>query len=249
MASNLKHRGVVVKYLKPLIAGEYIMRKLNNKFFLFLPVIIVFFANQGCDRLTVQDFHLNESARSHHARQLLNKGYASSVAKEFESDTKFASYLSKYIAKENAKIDSHEMSQSLFQVSRDYFYDPVFLLAVAKTESQFNPNAIGLAGEIGLMQIKPETAEWICMKKKINWKGAAALKDPAYNILVGAAYFDYLKKKLRSKNAHYINAYNMGINNLQRLPASSRISHPYYDKVLTNYNAIYVQLKKIRQNI
>ncbi len=242
-------QGRVIEANKPLNAEGYIMRTLNNKFVLLLPILSIFFVNQGCDRLKSHGFNLSESARTHHARQLLNTDYGTSVAKEFESDTKFASYLAKYIANENAKIDSHEMSQSLFQVSRDYFYDPVFLLAVAKTESQFNPNAVGLAGEIGLMQIKPDTAEWICLKRKIDWKGADALKNPAYNILVGAAYFDYLKKKLRSKNAHYINAYNMGLTNLQRLPAQSQIDHPYYERVLTNYISIYKELKKIRQTI
>ena len=225
------------------------MRILNIKFVLFLPIFSIFFLMQGCDRLKLEVFNISQTARTHHARQLLKKTYAGSIAKEFESDSKFASYLVKYIAKENADINTYELSQSLFKVSSQYYYDPVFLLAVAKTESQFNPNAIGLAGEIGLMQIKPGTAEWICLKKKISWKGAAALKDPAYNVIVGAAYFDYLKKKLRSKNAHYVNAYNMGINNLQRLPAESQINHPYYERVLTNYLSIYKELKKIRQTI
>ncbi len=225
------------------------MRKLNIKFVLFLPIFTIFFLMQGCDRLKLEVFNISQTARTHHARQLLKKNYAGSIAKEFESDSKFASYLAKYISKENATIDTHELSQSLFKVSSQYYYDPVFLLAVAKTESQFNPIAIGLAGEIGLMQIKPGTAEWICIKNKISWKGADALKDPAYNVLVGAAYFDYLKKKLRSKNAHYVNAYNMGINNLQRLPAESQINHPYYERVLANYLSIYKELKKIRQTI
>jgi len=225
------------------------MRNVKNKISLLLSLLIIFFANQGCQNLSKKNLDMNEAARTHHARQLLQGDYSKSIAKEFEKDAQFTSYLEKYIRLENASLDSEELSKSILQVSRDYYYDPVFLLAIVKTESQFNPFAIGSAGEIGLMQIKPDTAEWICHKKKIEWRGAEALKDPAYNVLVGAVYFHYLKKSLRAKGSHYINAYNMGINNLQRLPAENRSKHPYYDRVLANYHGIYQQLKKIRQTI
>lgn len=224
------------------------MRTTAKKLVLFLPLFIFFFSNQGCQSLSKNNFEKNDSARTRQARQLLQKNYSKSVAKEFERDKKFNSYLETYISQENSTIDSAELSESLLKISRDYFYDPVFLLAVVKTESQFNPTAIGLAGEIGLMQIKPDTAEWICLKNKIKWKGAAALKDPAYNVLVGAVYFNYLKTQLKSKkSAPYINAYNLGINSLRRLPAEYRINHPYFERVIANYNAIYQQLKKIRK--
>ncbi len=225
------------------------MGKFIKKIVFFLPLFVLFFTNQSCQSLTKNNFEINKTARSIQAHQLLKTQYSKSVAKELEQDSKFNKYLEIYIAQENAGIDSEQLSDSLLKVSRDYLYDPVFLLAVVKTESQFNPSAVGLAGEIGLMQIKPDTAEWICLKKKIKWKGAAALKDPAYNVLVGAVYFDYLKTKLRFKSAHYINAYNLGVTSLQRLPASSRASHPYYDRVIANYNAIYDQLKKISKTI
>lgn len=225
------------------------MGKVIKKIVFILPLVILFFANQSCQSVSKNNSEINSSARSLQARQLLQVKYSKSLAQEFEKDFNFNKYLETYITQENAGINSAELSESLLKVSRDYFYDPVFLLAVVKTESKFNPHAVGLAGEIGLMQIKPTTAEWICNKRKIKWKGAAALKDPAYNILVGAMYFDYLKLKLHSKSPQYINAYNLGINSLQRLPASSRLNHPYYEKVIANYKAIYQELKKISKTI
>lgn len=227
-----------------------VMRNLKKKWILLLTSSIILILNQGCQTQSKKETYINNLARVQHAKQLLNQKYAKSIAKEFEKDQHFSRYLEKYIAHENAKIDSEELSQSLLKASRDYYYDPVFLLAVVKTESQFNPYAMGTHGEIGLMQIKPDTAEWICEKRKMKWLGAKALKDPSYNILVGAMYFDYLKKSLKAqKSAHYINAYNMGINNLQRLPASEREKHSYYEKVLDNYITIYQELKKIRNTI
>ena len=227
-----------------------IVRQVKNKLPLFFFSVFALFANQGCQTQTKKENDLNDVARTQQAQLLLPESYNKSIAKEFEKDKKFSQYLKKYISHENGKLNSEKLSQSLLKASRDYFYDPVFLLAVVKTESQFNPYALGSHGEIGLMQIKPDTAQWICDKRKMKWRGAKALQDPSYNVQVGAIYFDYLKKSLKSKaTAHYINAYNMGINNLQRLPASERGKHPYYERVLDNYLVIYQELKKIRQTI
>lgn len=188
-----------------------------------------------------------EKARKGHAKELLNKKYKKELAAAFEDDQNLRNYILSYIRSENPKMNAEKTTEALISASRRRGYDPVFLLAVIKTESAFNPNAIGSVGEIGLMQVRPTTAEWITKKSGLKWKGAEALKDPAYNIQVGAAYFSYLRKKLKSNTAHYINAYNMGMNNLQRLPADSKISHPYYSRIMTNYIDIYQELQLIKQ--
>ncbi len=217
-------------------------KKIARFIFLFLTVTFI----QSCQS---SRYTHNEAARLIHVKDLLKSEYASTSAVSFEGDHKFSQYLSEYINIENANLNSDKMTQALIAVSAKNQYDPVFLLAVIKTESQFNPKAVGSAGELGLMQIKPDTAEWICQKSGFPWKGAKALKDPVYNIQIGALYFKYLKKSLKSHSAHYINAYNMGINNLYRLPASSKISHPYYAKVMRNYIGIYHELQKIKKSI
>lgn len=218
-------------------------RKKIARFFLYFAIFIFI---QSCQS---PRYSHNEAARMTHAKELLNSEYASTSAVNFEGDQKFSQYLSEYLNSKNANLNSDKMTEALIAASAKNHYDPVFLLAVIKTESQFNPKAIGLAGEVGLMQIKPDTAEWICQKSGFPWKGAKALKDPVYNVQIGALYFKYLKKSLKSRSAYYINAYNMGINNLQRLPASSKISHPYYAKVMQNYIGIYQELQKIKNSI
>lgn len=180
-----------------------------------------------------------EINRVRHAQELLSEEYLKSDLKNFEGDVKMTDYIEKYIRQENPKLNAQQLTQTLLQVSHDYGYDPVFLLAVIKTESQFDPVTIGSAGEIGLMQVKPDTAEWICKKRKIPWLGAEKMKDPNYNIIIGAHYFHYLKNRLASESLRYINAYNMGINNLQRLPATDQKKRAYYGKIISNYLTIY----------
>ena len=73
------------------------------------------------------------------------------------------------------------------------------LLAQAKQESDFNVNAVGSAGEIGLHQVKPETAR----DPGFGMQGIdpSSLKNPVVNINFAA---DYLKARA-GKGADFSN--------------------------------------------
>ena len=71
-------------------------------------------------------------------------------------------------------------------------------LAVVLQESSFRPNVTGAAGEIGLMQLKCQTA------RGIGYKGACEeLYDPDTNLHYGLRY---LKKALNRGSVAYYNA-------------------------------------------
>ena len=230
--------------------NQFKMRFVIKKLVLFTTFVLVMIVNQACQLRPAKTELVDQDAvRIKHAQELLKTDYKKSDLKSFEGDYKMAGYVQRYIDSENPDLNSNDLTETLLKISKKHGYDPIFLLAVIKTESRFNPNAIGSAGEIGLMQIKPVTAEWICKKHKLKWLGAAKLKNPQYNILVGAHYFEYLKKTLKSQSVRYINAYNMGINNLQRLPSSEQNALPYREKVMNNYLLIYSELRKIREMI
>jgi hypothetical protein len=55
--------------------------------------------------------------------------------------------------------------------------------AVARVESAFNPNAVGKVGEVGLMQVRPETADMLGYRGPL-----AGLFVPETNIRYGVAY-------------------------------------------------------------
>lgn len=221
------------------------MQTSNSKIHLLVFLLVVVSYFNSCQ--SPGPIH-SEADRQQHAREILNNAYSNSAASLFETDPFFSSYIEEYLRKNGRQLASQDVVKTLIDVSRDHQYDPIFLLAIIKTESHFKPNAVGSAGEIGLMQIKPDTAKWICDKKGLVWKGNNSLKDPSYNIEVGASYFKYLKKSLKSKAASYISAYNMGINKLSRVPASEVKNNVYFSKVLYNYLSIYKDLEKIKTN-
>jgi len=55
--------------------------------------------------------------------------------------------------------------------------------AVARVESAFDPDAVGKVGEVGLMQVRPETANMLGYRGPV-----AGLFEPETNIRYGVAY-------------------------------------------------------------
>lgn len=213
-------------------------------FLLFLLVLTSYF--NSCQSPHVRH---NEADRQSQAREILKQAYDGSVASRFEKDPFFADYIEHYLKMHSRQLAGAEIVKTLLEVSQKNKYDPIFLLAIIKTESQFNPLALGSAGEIGLMQIKPETAKWICAQQGMKWKGKNALKNPHYNLEIGALYFKYLKKSLRSQASKYITAYNTGIGKLSRMPSQHIEKNRYFSKVLFNYLSIYQELEKIKMKL
>ena len=103
---------------------------------------------------------------------------------------------------------------------RDYYsivehacaeYDlPVSLmLAVIKTESDFQHDTVSRAGAIGLMQLMPDTYIWFASKTGNDSAKKNDLYDPEINIDYGCAYFAYLYDKFGDYNIA-LAAYNAG---------------------------------------
>lgn len=101
-----------------------------------------------------------------------------------------------------------------------YNLDPNFLKAVISHESNFDRYALGGKGEVGLMQIRPETAviDW-SENKKLSPPVKGLLFHPAVNIDIGAWYLsralnrwsDYRKAKELA-----LCEYNAGRSNAKR---------------------------------
>ena len=140
--------------------------------------------------------------------------------------------------------------------SKKEFIDPYFVCAVIKAESGFNEDAISPVGAIGLMQIMPETGEWIAEKNDINFE-VWDLQEPQFNIQIGVQYLDFLLDYWEQDLPKTIASYNAGQNkvaewiekeiwdgtkeNISDIPYEE--TRNYVEKVLKYYDG-YLELYK-----
>lgn len=82
------------------------------------------------------------------------------------------------------------------------------VLAVMKAESGFKENAVSPKGAIGIMQIMPDTGEWISRQAKIPDYDESKLYDAETNVKIGSWYLGYLSDRFSHDMA--LAAYNAG---------------------------------------
>ncbi|MDO4733044.1 MAG: lytic transglycosylase domain-containing protein [Bacillota bacterium] len=91
-----------------------------------------------------------------------------------------------------------------------YQLDPCLLMAMIREESRFDSKAVSHAGAQGLMQIMPETAEWITKKSGLGMQGKDGLQDPENNIRLGIWYLQWLRERYSGNSHAAVAAYNAG---------------------------------------
>jgi len=99
---------------------------------------------------------------------------------------------------------------------RKYGLDPLFILAVAGAESNFNPMAVSPKGAVGLMQIMPETARCASVKMGETRFDCEELFNPSYNVDIGAWYLGRLSKRFNNDTTLMLAAYNSGEGRVSR---------------------------------
>ncbi len=134
----------------------------------------------------------------------------------FEVKAKILKTLRTHLPKKHLGA-SRSIAAAIYFHSTTKKLDPMIVTAVISGESNFNPNAVGPVGELGMMQLRPDTGAWIARRMNIPWKGVRALTQPIYNIRLGTAYLSYLKQKLSPRGGQlYLAAYNMGEANVEK---------------------------------
>lgn len=193
---------------------------------------------------------VNEASRISHAKELLGTEFIGSDAQKMSGNTLHENIQQTLQAAlpPKFKLQAHNIAKTIISESTKYGMDPIFVLAIIKTESKFNPMVIGRHGEIGLMQIKPTTAQWISTKFNLPWKGKKTLENPSSNIKIGLAYTNYLRNKFDRKALRYVSAYNMGPTNLRRLLSNNQKPAEYNQRVMKNYAEIYARITESKKS-
>jgi len=100
----------------------------------------------------------------------------------------------------------------IIKYAEEYGLDPYFVCAMIDTESNFEKDAVSEDGAQGLMQIMPETSEWIAGKLEVS---EYDIFDPDTNIRFGCWYLYFLKDKFSGERQLMIAAYNAGHNKVE----------------------------------
>lgn len=98
------------------------------------------------------------------------------------------------------------------QMARKYDLEPSLIFGVIHTESRMNPQAVSPVGAVGLMQIMPDTGQWIA--QKLNWEDfeEEQLKMPEKNLELGCWYLRYLLDRFDADINAVLAGYNAGPN-------------------------------------
>lgn len=86
--------------------------------------------------------------------------------------------------------------------------DPALVYGMMKAESGFDEKAESHAGAVGVMQLLPSTAKFICRREKIFYD-ETKLFDGEYNAQIGTLYVKYLFEKFSDPET-VLAAYNAG---------------------------------------
>ena len=120
---------------------------------------------------------------------------------------------SKYVIKEN--FFPYKYQEYVDTYSSKYNLDPLFVLAVIKTESNFDDDAHSHKNAVGLMQITVETGQWAAKEMGFSTFSKDDLYDEEYNIRMGCWYLRRLNDIFNKDLDLTIAAYNAGPTNVQ----------------------------------
>ena len=81
--------------------------------------------------------------------------------------------------------------EEITKASLAFDVDKHIIASVIYCESSFDKDAVSSAGAVGLMQLLPETLEWLCMRHGTEYS-EKLLRDPEKNIYYGTMYLSIL---------------------------------------------------------
>ncbi|MFB6365488.1 lytic transglycosylase domain-containing protein [Paenibacillus elgii] len=145
--------------------------------------------------------------------------------------------------------------QEIRQNAAKYNLDPFLVAAVIRVESNYLTETESKKGATGMMQLMPDTANWIIDKARFNEEFKTTLNDPAVSIELGSWYLNWLFKQFNGNRIAVLAGYNAGhgkvnrwlqenawdgtLQNADRIPYGE--TRHYIQRVMYYYNK-YVKL-------
>lgn len=92
----------------------------------------------------------------------------------------------------------------------EYSLDCHLIASMIYCESSFDPEAVSGVGAVGLMQIMPETAEWIAMRLGERDFKLNSLTAPETSVRFGCYYMSFLLERYNGSYFRAVAAYHCG---------------------------------------
>jgi hypothetical protein len=129
--------------------------------------------------------------------------------------------------------DTEDIQQQVISEAKRQNLAPSLALAIAKVESNFNPNALSHAGAKGVMQIMPRTAE------QVFGVNQSRLFEPDVNIKLGVKFIKQLLERYENRLDIALSHYNggSGVKNRQGELKVIPATRNYVNKVLNSQQA------------
>ncbi|MBE6092058.1 lytic transglycosylase domain-containing protein [Selenomonas ruminantium] len=110
-----------------------------------------------------------------------------------------------------------------------YHVDSNLTAAVIKSESKFKHTALSHRGAVGLMQLMPDTAEWIAGQIGDKSYSLENLHEPDRNIRYGTWYLAELQREFKGNDVLALAAYNAGRGNVKNWMKEKDWSYSFHD--------------------
>ncbi|MEL6815440.1 MAG: transglycosylase SLT domain-containing protein [Cyanobacteria bacterium J06598_3] len=91
--------------------------------------------------------------------------------------------------------------------------NPLLVTALVRQESRFQANIQSVVGAVGLMQVMPETGEWIAQQ---TGEGSYTLSAPEDNVKFGTWYLDSTHREFDNNSLFAVASYNAGPGSVDR---------------------------------
>lgn len=109
-----------------------------------------------------------------------------------------------------ARLYPIEYQAQIEAAATAYGVDPYLVAAVARAESGFEPDAQSSAGARGVMQLMPETADWLVQREGYLGTAEPDLARAEDNIHLGTFYLSFLLERFGGNEDTALAAYNAG---------------------------------------
>ncbi|KIL41601.1 lytic transglycosylase [Gordoniibacillus kamchatkensis] len=120
---------------------------------------------------------------------------------------------SSFLAK---KLYPIRFEQEIRDSAANYDVDPFLIAAIIRVESNYQVGLQSKKGAIGVMQIMPDTAEWIVDAQGHPKHTLEELHLVDVNINLGSWYIGWLLKQYKGNQLYAVAAYNAGQGNVNK---------------------------------